>query len=319
MAQLAIKGHPTRGKEVIEILEMLGGNNIYGHEGHNPLAMYWVIKSHNNRIGCSTERKDGRIFTLEEFLSEFPYKVGDKVQRKGATSCGSVFNIEKMYWDGEEVVYVIGNEDLVQCSLAAYRLQPFKEETMDEQKAIPPYMDYDVRTNKEETMEVNKYRLDNSDGDKLATEVTCDDFKITVPDNYLIGKVTKVDNGMLVEYVKKKPQYPKTYEECCEIMGIKYPVVGGKPDGIGASTYRIAEIRPLIYLLICRDAYWKIAGDWKFDFDKPCYYLCNEYGSVQKFEGTIDCNAILTFPTKEMRDAFYENFMDLVEEAKGLL
>ena len=39
-------------------------------------------------------------------------------------------------------------------------------------------------------------------------------------------------------FIKKKPQYPKTYEECCEIMGIEYPVVGGKPDGLGASTYR---------------------------------------------------------------------------------
>lgn len=29
MANLAIKGHATRGKEVIEILEMLGGENGY--------------------------------------------------------------------------------------------------------------------------------------------------------------------------------------------------------------------------------------------------------------------------------------------------
>lgn len=120
-------------------------------------------------------------------------------------------------------------------------------------------------------------------------------------------------------FVKKKPQYPKTYEECCEIMGIKYPVVGGRSDGLGASTYRITAIRPLIYLLICRDAYWKIAGDWKFDFDKPCYYLCNEYGRVQKFEGTIDCNAVFTFPTGETRDAFLENFKDLIEQCKELL
>ena len=51
-------------------------------------------------------------------------------------------------------------------------------------------------------------------------------------------------------------------------MGIEYPVVGGKLDGLSASTYRIDEIRPLIYLLVCRDAYWKIAGE-QIGLDKP--------------------------------------------------
>ena len=34
---IAIKGHAIRHKEVIEILEMLGGENEEGHCGHNPL------------------------------------------------------------------------------------------------------------------------------------------------------------------------------------------------------------------------------------------------------------------------------------------
>ena len=131
-------------------------------------------------------------------------------------------------------------------------------------------------------------------------------------------------------FVKKKPQYPKTYEECCEIMGIKYPVVGGKPDGLGASTYRITAIRPLIYLLICRDAYWKIAGEemglgkpWQPDYTNPdidLYVIINIYNRLEKAKygyGFQQC--ILTFPTEEMRDAFYENFKDLIEQGKELL
>lgn len=31
--KLAIKGHPTRGKEVIELLEMMGGNNRFSLNG----------------------------------------------------------------------------------------------------------------------------------------------------------------------------------------------------------------------------------------------------------------------------------------------
>ena len=35
MAQLVIKGHVTRGYEVIEILEMLGGKNKYNLTGND--------------------------------------------------------------------------------------------------------------------------------------------------------------------------------------------------------------------------------------------------------------------------------------------
>lgn len=38
MANLAIKGHATRGSEVIELLEMLGGINKYKHKGFMPLV-----------------------------------------------------------------------------------------------------------------------------------------------------------------------------------------------------------------------------------------------------------------------------------------
>ena len=128
-------------------------------------------------------------------------------------------------------------------------------------------------------------------------------------------------------FVKKKPQYPKTYEECCEIMGIKYPVVGGKPDGLGASTYRITAIRPLIYLLICRDAYWKIAGEemglgkpWEPDWSSCEEKFCiTNFKNKQIFNEIQYYSRILAFPTEEMRDAFYENFKDLIEQGKELL
>lgn len=180
-------------------------------------------------------------------------------------------------------------------------------------------------------MEERKYtdlRFDVDQDDKLATEATIDGVKITPPENYLVGKITKVDNGMLVEFVEKQPQYPKTYEECCEIMGIEYPVVGGKPDGLSASTYRITEIRPLIYLLICRDAYWKIAGEqmglgksWKPDWtkaDERKHCIVNTEGNIVKWVQKTT-NKILAFPTEEMRDAFKENFDSYIELCKKFL
>lgn len=72
-----------------------------------------------------------------------------------------------------------------------------------------------------EERQYKELRMPLDDDDKLATEVTINGNKILSPNGYLIGKITQVDNGMLVEYVKKQLQYTKTYEECCKILGLK--------------------------------------------------------------------------------------------------
>lgn len=80
-------------------------------------------------------------------------------------------------------------------------------------------------------------------------------------------------------------------------------------------------------LLICRDAYWKIAGEqmklgkpWEPDFgNEVLYCIYNYWGEIIKDKTTLVINKILIFPTEEMRDAFWENFYDLIEVCKELL
>ena len=75
--KIAIQGHPTRGKEIIQILESLGGINDGLHEGNN-LDCYYEL--HGNIIWCvSTKGTNFKYCTLEEFEKEFPFKIGDKV------------------------------------------------------------------------------------------------------------------------------------------------------------------------------------------------------------------------------------------------
>lgn len=52
-------------------------------------------------------------------------------------------------------------------------------------------------------VDTKAFRLDPSDDDKLATQVGCNGTEIFAPEGYLIGKITDVENGMLVEFVKK--------------------------------------------------------------------------------------------------------------------
>lgn len=84
MAQLAIIGHNTRGNEVIKILEMLGGENIYNKSCSNDSLFCYI--SDENRI-CELpipeSYRDFTLFTLEEFLERHPYEVGDEVFIKG--------------------------------------------------------------------------------------------------------------------------------------------------------------------------------------------------------------------------------------------
>ena len=62
-----------------------------------------------------------------------------------------------------------------------------------------------------------------------------------------------------MEYVKNKPQYPKTFQEC---YALKYN--GQINLNIGCDILHGAyseQLECLQSLLICRDAYWKIAAE----------------------------------------------------------
>ena len=81
MGRLAFRGHPTRGAEVIAILEMYGGVNYeYALGGNNPNSIYF-IEANNivSDIMRSVNYEEFSIFTLEEYLKEYPCKVGEFV------------------------------------------------------------------------------------------------------------------------------------------------------------------------------------------------------------------------------------------------
>ena len=61
--------------------------------------------------------------------------------------------------------------------------------------------------------------------------------------------------------------------------------------------------------------------DWgtnKWNYVIQNYCIIVEENKI-KFGYAFNENNILAFPTKEMRDAFYENFKDLIELCKILL
>ena len=120
----------------------------------------------------------------------------------------------------------------------------------------------------------------------------------------------------------------KTNFQDFELVLTKLSTTSYEENSISPEPPHISTINALYKLLICRDAYWKIAGeqmglekpwepDWKdCDENKYCIYITESEIKTGMFRYD---NQILAFPTKELRDAFYENFKDLIEECKEFL
>lgn len=168
--------------------------------------------------------------------------------------------IIKMFWKNDKVLYELSDKINLEVCRMSYtlipdvdvvKLQPYKEEIMEE---------------------INIDRI-GFNGNKA---------KLILPDGYEFkteGKDTYI--------IKKKPQYPKTYEECCEAISInRYDIEIDLPQ-----TYQ-QKMFNLFKLLICRDAYWKIACEqmglgkpWKPDWNNGYvekYYIYLKQNEIEK-------------------------------------
>ena len=170
--------------------------------------------------------------------------------------------------------------------------------------------------------EYDELRMPLDDDDKLATEATIMGKKILPPDGYLVGKITQTDNGMLVEYVEKKPKYPTTYEECYDEGNTELHFIYVDKDE--RDLYE-----SFIQLIRCRNAYWKIAGK-QMGLGKPWEPIYTNLSNDIKYvievnKGILtrstcaDVNKFLIFPTAEMCDTFLENFRELIESCKEFI
>ena len=148
--------------------------------------------------------------------------------------------------------------------------------------------------------------------------------EFSCPDGYeFYDENGNVINATKIVLEKKKKEYPKTYEECCKVMNYCCNPTNVK------TLHKEELIRKFQFLILYRDAYWKIAGEemglekpWEPNWldDDVIKYVISHHGKTFGTRGGLNyINYILAFPTEEMRDAFYENFKGLINECKELL
>lgn len=164
---------------------------------------------------------------------------------------------------------------------------------------------------------------------RIHEEMRNEKLEIILNDGYQFKDQNgNVINATKIVMEKKKKEYPKTYEECCKVLDWYHRDY----DRVGYESELLCKLQ---VLLLCRDAYWKIAGEemglgkpWKPDWENSeerRYSIVNIEGDINLPETTLTkwilkvTNKILVFPTEEMRDAFYDNFKELIEICKELL
>ena len=379
--KLAIMGHSTRGEEVIELLEMMGGVNVHNLYGEENYA-YYVIEGVDNEIRGGIYiygDEDLHIFTLDEFYEKYPFKVGDKVIDK-ADGCPGV--VSEMKWDEDvsDMKYCVAfgngidfgwfandsidfckeNENLEgtksnqdidkdvfrkefceccgsqRCSGQDDELEDCerfknlmdnsgkpsdKNHKMDPKSKLPPKYYEDRIEEIKSKREYDELRtpLDDDENNFPPFEPMFkmnDELEYMVPDGYEITEASK--DKVFIKPIKSK--YPKTLGDCCKvILDIgDYQMCG----------YKHELLFNFQNLLICRDAYWKIAGEqmglgkpWEPDWKntKNVKYGIALYNDTITKMYLRNENVILVFPTEEMLDAFYVNFKDLIEKCKELL
>ena len=294
--KLALQGHSTRGKEVIELLEMMGGEAIAA-KGDDETAIYVIpVNGIIDALYAYKKRIDNyAIFTLEEFLEKYPFKVGDKVIDV-ADGCPGV--VSEMKWDEDvsDMKYCVTFGNGIDFGWFANDSIEFCKENknLDE---IQSKRDID-----KSHFIIKHMILPNKMDDKLEYEII---------DGYKFDKVE--NNKIILKLIKAK--FPKTYEECCQHLGCDDKI-------------KMELIGQFIRLINARNAYWKIAGEqmglgkpWEPDWTnldqlKYCIWVdVGEFITMTNVRG----QHILAFPTEEMRDAFYENFKELIEQCKKLL
>lgn len=206
-------------------------------------------------------------------------------------------------WDDEMIEGLVENFDLV-------------DEIADDKSDIVD-VDSEFNSPMEDDCRIDDFQDDNEMGDIVNDYVhrlKGNECQIALPEGYqFVDGQGKVIDAHLIKVKKKGVEYPKDYDECCYHLD----------DDNKMSLVMMNELRKLVN---ARNAYWKLYGEekqlggsWKPDWEDGCYVIITTGGGLIARDIQFDINAILAFPTAELRDMFYERFKTEIEFCKELL
>lgn len=287
--KIAFLGDNDHGDKIISTLESWGGSNHLKRDGKNKDFAYFI--NDNGEIDIISTNL---LLTVSYYFLTWPY-----YNSQCHLKVGGSFNYKGQDYDVDSILYNINEKCIV------YKLKAFGV-------GVEYITNNDLIQNEEWPMEVESTGFMqmgktvavcfNKENYEREVELQLGDYEIEVRD----GKTYAV---------LKKPKYPTTYEECLVMTSYD------KEERI------LHLLEKYKQLIICRNTYWKIAGE-EMGLDKPWepnWTTFEGMPAIFRFRYNIVCDSIknqhclLVFPTEEKRDVFYKNFKDLIEECKELL
>lgn len=291
--KIAIQGHPTRGKEVIQILESLGGQNIHAYWGHSGDSIYYYINQHCKIVYDSIHvlsLYNYKLYTLEEFEKEFPFKIGDRVISKTTDFIGTITKLK------ENGCYHVKYDNGNFACTSGQNLKLYKE------------MERNI------TLTLDKAKEWYKKGGELK-EIALQAFSEE--------ELTKVDLPRSWEEFCKN--YPK--QKCETYIGIfstieSYGSISDRqhiqdknvcPSGKSAEAHLA-----MIQLEQLRDC-WRQGWEPNWLEGNVQKYVIQKWRDKISIETTYVTHSFLSFPTYEMAEEFLKCFRDLIKKAGDLI
>lgn len=149
-----------------------------------------------------------------------------------------------------------------------------------------------------------------------------------IPKGYIIDKENSTDTNIVLKLAESTRV--RTWEEYCKKMkgeisyyidpssGIKISTFGNCPFLSEFKTEEEVKAFAALSKLLKLRKDW--VGNWKPNLaNGEYYYVITNYKNRITREKYYNANRIMAFPTKEMRDEFFDCFKDYLEQAKNLI
>lgn len=291
---IAIKGHLKRGREVIQLLESLGGINKWNQTGECVNYAYYIDHCDNiYSFGISGYHGDRKIYTLEEFEKEFPFKVGDKVTVTGTKHPKIITGITDTQWGLRYVISEIKFPDSKEMPHIS-QISLYKE--VKEERNITLTFEKAQEWYKKggELKEIALQAFTEKELNPLprSWDEFCDNYPVKRSEAMIACDCTIVD--------------------CSEIEGKRdYEFKDVMPSKQSAEAHLA-----MIQLEQLRDCW---LNGWEPIWDCSEKWCIRLWGNELGVGVATHISRFLTFPTNEMAREFLECFRDLIEKARDLI
>ena len=295
--KIAIQGHPTRGKEIIQILRSLGATSYGAYDTCSHPEWYWYINK-NKEITCDPKRSvcGYKLYTLEEFERKFPFKVGDKVMWpvKVGWWSGIIVDLSPDYY---KIIDDKCNYHFVEASkLKLYPMQKERNITLTLDKA-------------------KEWYKKGGELKEIALQAFTEKELNPLPRNWeeFCEKHPIQNYEAFINYTNS------SITVCKECAGSGLGVWKRKPekDRCKCPSQKSAEAHlAMMQLEQLRNCWW---NGWEPIWDCSEKWCIRLWGNELGVGVATHISRFLTFPTNEMAREFLECFRDLIEKARDLI